>query len=147
MKAPTKNPSSGVPAIDATPKAGEQARTLNIGHILEIAQTSVDVAKGVIDYGKELEVTKRVRQEGETQVTLGRMDLEKAELDHQVQMKALSNEDKNSFQNHEQAMERLRHEARHMDQTNARQQDILKKLDEGKISAEEAVQLLNSKLS
>ncbi|QXI09174.1 hypothetical protein [Pseudomonas zeae] len=142
MKAPRKpSPPKPTPGKSA-PKKGGGGGGFNVNQAMQMANTSIDAFKSFVDYKKEEEVTKRTVIEGQRQILLGEQQLKEAELeddqhkrDHWARMQELSNQSREADQQYDIAMTTL--------ETKADREDrVLKQLESGKITAEDAAMLL-----
>jgi hypothetical protein len=142
MKAPSK---PAAPKSTPRKPAGKKGDGggFNVNQAMQLADRSIDALKSFTDYKKEELITERVLINGELQIRLGEHQLEKAHLgdqqhqrDHQARMQELANQSRQSDQQHDRAMTVLESKA-------DREDRVLKQLESGQITAEEAVMLLS----
>ncbi|GLO12408.1 hypothetical protein PPUJ20028_09890 [Pseudomonas putida] len=142
MKAP-KKPTVPKPT-PRKPTAKKGGGGFDFNQAMQMASTSVDTFKSYIDLKKEEQVTQRTLIDGELQIRLGEHQLEKAHLgdqqhlrEHQARMLELDIQGRQADQLHDRAMTVLESKADKEDR-------VLKQLESGQITAEEAAMLLGS---
>lgn len=142
MKAPSKPAAPKSTPRKPAEKKGDGGG-FNVNQAMQLADRSIDALKSFTDYKKEELITERVLINGELQIRLGEHQLKKAHLgdqqhqrDHQARMQELANQSRQSDQQHDRAMTVLESKA-------DREDRVLKQLESGQITAEEAVMLLS----
>lgn len=141
MKAPSKPT-----APKTTPRKPTSKKTgggFDVNQAMQMANTSLDALKSFVELKKEEQVTQRTLIDGELQIRLGEQQVQKAELgdeqhkrEHWARMQELTYQSRQSDQQYDLAMTSL--------ETKADREDrVLKQLESGKITAEEAAMLLS----
>ena len=133
MKAPKRNTVQPTVIEIENPLVTKEGITQNkfsFENFMTLAESSADVAKSVMDYAKEKEVTNQVREKSATEIKLGEQELQKATLKHQEEMEKLKIQEMANSESHEQEMIRLSQEAQKLDLTKEVQLALIKQLEE-----------------
>ncbi len=138
MKAPSKTK----PRTPTTTKKDTGGSGLNAGHIVNFATSSVDAFKSFTDMKKEEQMTTRVHMEAQRDIVLGEQDVAKARIQQETRFDELNKQDSADQRRHQEAMTALNTEARKVDSYTEQTNRILDELSAGKISGEDASNLI-----
>lgn len=123
-------------------EGGKDGAGFSVNQVLQLATASAHVTTSVIDYKKEVEVTKRTQMDAQKAITLGEQELVKAHMQHYEKMEDLRNTREDNIERHRQAMDRLVLDGREMGMKESKQNRVLDQLEAKEITAEEAALLL-----